>query len=126
MNKFKTGQIIGSISLIILLIFGLLVFMFALVSGSETFGGGLYGIIRNSPNAIPWAALLILVWVAYRWKLIGGILITLLGFGLLYLFRIFTAEFATITFIIALFPVVLGSMLILSWGLTHHNNNRNS
>lgn len=119
LSKFKTGQIIGTTSLIILLIFGILIFMFALVSGSETFGGGFYGIIRNSPNAIPWAALLILVWVAYRWKLIGGILITLLGFGLLYLFRIFTSEFVTVTFIIALFPVLLGSMLILSWGLTH-------
>jgi len=55
--------------------------------------------------------------VARKWQFTGGILITLIGIGLLYFFGIFDSEYQTATLIIALFPVILGSLLILSWGL---------
>lgn len=127
----KTISAIRVTSLIILLVFGLLVFVFALLSGSETYGGGISGIIKNSPNALPYAILLVLVYVAWRWPLIGGILITLLGFGLLYLFGFFDTNRDLIPFIVAMVPVIFGGLIIFCWGLQfnqsknkhlHHGN----
>jgi len=87
------------------------------MSGCEEYGGGFSGILKNSPNALPWLLLLVLAGVARKWQFTGGILITLIGIGLLYFFGIFDSEYQTATLIIALFPVILGSLLILSWGL---------
>lgn len=101
----------------ILSVFGILTFIFALLSGSENYGGGITGIIKNSPNALPYLALLILVYAGWRWPLIGGICITLLGFGLLYLFGIFGDTQNIVPLIVGLVPVFFGGMLILSWGL---------
>ncbi len=121
-NKQNTGRIIGKTSLIILWIFGILIFIFALLSGSESFGGGFMGIIKNSPNALPWVLFLALVYLAGKWKLGGGILIVLLGFSMFYFFGITASNFQWPAFAISLLPIVLGGMLILSWGLTHQKN----
>jgi hypothetical protein len=80
-----------------LLILGILVFLFALVSGSEGFGGGIMGIIKNSPNALPWLALLLFVLVAWKWELIGGIIITLLGVAMFYFFNFVGLNFFIIS-----------------------------
>jgi hypothetical protein len=114
----KTAKILRTIARYTLLIFGVLVFVFALLSGSETFGGGIKGILKNSPNALPWLILLVLVVIAWKWELVGGILITLLGLFALGFFGIFAANFSIGTMIICLFPVILGSFLILSWWLS--------
>ena len=90
----KTAKILRYIARYTLLIFGVLIFVFALLSGSETFGGGIKGILKNSPNALPWLILLILVVIAWKWELVGGILITLLGILALGFFGIFTANFS--------------------------------
>ncbi|HHB52203.1 MAG TPA: hypothetical protein ENK75_04055, partial [Saprospiraceae bacterium] len=84
------GNIFRNIALFTGFIFGILVFLFALVSGSEAYGGGLMGIIKNSPNALPWALLLLLVGIAWKWEFLGGILILALAAYLFYLFKIFT------------------------------------
>jgi hypothetical protein len=86
--------------------------VFALLSGAEQQGGGLSGVLRNSPNALPWAAMLALVWVANRAPLAGGWLfiamafITMVGFNTWH----HPATFALIT----LPYMVLGAMLALS------------
>jgi hypothetical protein len=120
----ETAKILRYIARYTLLIFGVLVFVFALLSGSETFGGGIKGILKNSPNAIPWLILLVLVVVAWKWELVGGILITLLGIAALIFFGIFSANFSTGTLIICLIPFVLGSFLILSWWLSRETLRR--
>lgn len=50
-------------------------FVFALVSGAESFGGGIRGIIMNSPNAIPWLLLIFLVYLVWKKEMVGGVLI---------------------------------------------------
>jgi cytochrome c biogenesis protein CcdA len=63
--------------------------------------------------------------VAWRWPLIGGILITLLGIGLLYLFGFFDANRNLITFIVGMIPVIFGGLIIFCWGsqIKQHKNN---
>jgi len=117
-KKAIAASILRYIARYTLLIFGVLIFVFALMSGAEGFGGGIKGIIKNSPNALPWLILLILVVIAWKWELVGGILITLLGILALGFFGIFTANFSIGTLIICLIPVILGSFLILSWYLS--------
>lgn len=100
-----------------LFVIGVLVFAFALMSGSESYGGGIRGIIKNSPNALPWLVLLVLVWVAWRWELIGGIIISLFGLWALFFFVLLGNNFFLSTFIIILLIILLGSFFILSWYL---------
>lgn len=122
MKRNKVGTYLGNFSIAFALVFGLVIFLFALLSGAEAYGGGFTGILKNSPNALPWALFLVLVFVAWKWRLFGGILMALLGIGLLYLFGIPDKAFQAVTLIIALIPVLLGLMLILSWGLMHNRN----
>lgn len=122
MKQFGLSRTIRTTSCIVLAIFGSLVFVFALLSGSESYGGGFIGIVKNSPNAIPYAFLLVLIYVGWRWPLIGGILITLLGFGLLYLFGFFSSNWNLIPFVVGIIPVIFGGLLIFSWGIGRKQN----
>ena len=62
--------------------FCLIWFIFALLSGAEQAGG----VLRNSPNALPWVGLAILVAVAFRYERLGGGLIVAAGlFAAVYL-----------------------------------------
>ena len=124
MKRKKIGYILGIITFSFLMIFSILVFIFSLLSGSEDYGGGFMGIVKNSPNALPWLLLLVLAVIAWKWKLIGGILLSLLGIGLLYFFGIPDQSFKMVTLIIASLPVVFGLLLILSWGLEHEKNRK--
>jgi len=99
------------------LFIGLIVFVFALLSGSERYGGGISGILQNSPNALPWLILLILIFVAWKWELIGGIIITLLGIVMFYFFNFKGNHFFLSTFILTILIVVLGSFFLISWFL---------
>ena len=117
-NKaLKTANIFRNIARYSLLVIGILVFIFALLSGAEDYGEGFKGIIKNSPNALPWLLLLVLIYVAWKWKLIGGIIITILGFGMLYFFNFSGSNLFLITFILCLLIIALGSCFILSWYL---------
>jgi len=53
----------------------ILVFIFALFSGAESFGGGVIGIIKNSPNSLPWLLLFLLSRLAHRHSRIGGLIL---------------------------------------------------
>ncbi len=116
-KRLRTAIIFRTVARYTLLVFGILIFLFALVSGSEDYGGGLRGILENSPNALPWLVLLLLVLVAWRWELTGGILITLLGLFLIYFFNIRGNNFFVSTFFLTLLVTILGSFFIVSWGL---------
>jgi len=100
-----------------ILVLGILVFIFALASGSEEYGGGVMGVIKNSPNALPWLGLLVFLFIAWKWELIGGILITGLGVFLMVFFNVVGSGFQWPPFVVSVVPVIFGSMLILSWWL---------
>lgn len=115
--ELKTANILRNIARYTLLVLGILVFIFALLSGSEDYGGGIKGIIKNSLNALPWVILLVLIYVAWKWELVGGIIITLLGIAMLYFFNLRGPNFFLSTFILTLLIIVFGSFFILSWYL---------
>ncbi len=100
---------------VILLFLALFWLAFALLSGSEGYGGGIRGILRNSPNALPWVLLLALVYLAWKWELIGGILIVLIGVASVFFFGALDLPFILV--IVSLPLVLLGGALVLSWYL---------
>jgi len=116
-QRIKTANILRNTARYSLLIIGVLIFIFALLSGAESKGGGVMGIIKNSPNALPWVLLLILVYVAWKWELVGGIIITALGLFLFYFFNFAGNNFFLFMFILTLLIILLGSFFILSWYL---------
>ncbi|SDS18517.1 hypothetical protein SAMN04515667_1600 [Formosa sp. Hel1_31_208] len=63
-NQNKTSNLLKYIARYALLLIASLLFAFALLSGSEGYGGGIMGIVKNSPNALPWVVLMFLVFVA--------------------------------------------------------------
>jgi len=116
-RKETTAFYLRNIARYFLLIVGILVFVFALLSGSEEYGGGVTGIIKNSPNALPWLGLLVFLFIAWKWELIGGILITALGIFLMLFFNVLGGGFQWPAFIVSIVPVVFGLMFVLSWFL---------
>lgn len=115
-STLKIANILRNIARYTLLVIGGLVFVFALFSGAEEYGGGFQGVIKNSPNALPWAGLLLLVFVAWEWELVGGIIITALGFFMLAFFNT-GQNFFLFTFVLCLLIVALGLLFIISWFL---------
>ncbi|MBB3840605.1 hypothetical protein FHS57_004625 [Runella defluvii] len=97
-----------------LLIITLLTLVFALLSGAETYGGGWQGIIKNSPNALPWAGLLLLLVIAWKWELIGGSIITFFGLFSIYFFNIGRNHFYWSTLLLTLFITLLGGCFLAS------------
>lgn len=113
----ETADILRGIARYGLLILGISVFVFALLSGAEAYGGGIMGIIKNSPNALPWFTLLILLGIAWKMELLGGALITIFGLLMMYYFNIGTPNFFLFTFVLTLIITVLGAMFLGSWYL---------
>lgn len=50
-------------------------FVFALLSGAEQYGGGFGGVVRNSPNTLPWLVLYLINIAAWKYERIGGALL---------------------------------------------------
>jgi hypothetical protein len=110
----KIAKLFRYIARTILLIISSFLFLFGLLSGSERYGGGIKGILINSPNALPWLLLFAFVYVAWRWELIGGILLSITG-----IFTIFFFDASLFVILIISLPlIVLGLLLILSWYIT--------
>lgn len=122
-NKKQSIVILRNSARYILLTFCLLVFFFALFSGAGE-SEGFRGIIKNSPNALPWAILLAFVFVAWKWELVGGILITLFGFGALYFFGFSGDKIFAAALIISFIPIVLGALFILVFALQHKSDKK--
>lgn len=91
----------------------LAVFFFALFSGSEE-----VGLLKNSPNALPWLLGLAFVLVGWRWPLVGGILINLAGMASIFFFRFYELENIWGFIIISVPLMVLGGLFILSWRIS--------
>ena len=99
-----------------LLITIILVGAFALVSGSESYGDGLQGIVKNSMNSLPWLILLLCLVLAWKKELAGGVLITTLGIILVIFFNT-GVNFFLATFILTMIIPVFGLLFIGSWFL---------
>jgi len=111
----KIAKKIRGFSLILLFTLSILLFIFSLLSGAESFGGGVKGIINNFPNTIPWIFLLIAVFIAFKWQLIGGIIILIMGIFTIFFFN--ASENIFVLFGISTPLIVLAKLLIITWYL---------
>ena len=109
----KIAKYLRYIARAILLMVASFWFVFALLSGAEQYGGGLLGILKNSPNALPWLLLFVLVYLVFKKELWGGILILLMGFCTVFAFDTFEEPIAFL--LISLPLILLGSFFVISW-----------
>ena len=114
-NPTKTAQLLKKGVATILFIITSFWFVFALLSGSEYYGGGLKGILMNSPNALPWLLLFVFVYLASKKQLIGGLIISLAG--ILTIFSFDTLKSLPTFLTLSLPLMILGCILIISWYL---------
>ena len=115
MNKNKIAKYLRYTARTILLIVSSFWFVFALFSGAEEYGGGLKGVLMNSPNALPWLLLFLLIYVAWKKELIGGSLIVLAGFLTIFFFK--TYKYLIVFLLISLPLILLGGSLMISYYL---------
>ena len=106
----KSEKLIRTIARALLLVIAAFWFVFALLSGAQELGGGIKGIVMNSPNALPWLVLLGLVYVAWRWELVGGSIIAAMGLATIVLFDAY--EHLVPLFAISVPLVLLGGALM--------------
>ncbi len=110
---------------VILLLLGILVFLFGLFSGADETEGLLDGLINNSPNALPGLGLLLVTAIAWKYELAGGILTTAFGLFLFYFFNSNGNHFYPTTLTLTILITVLGLFFIASWGIRRKLNQFN-
>ena len=115
MDKNKLARYLRYTARTILLTVSSFWFIFALSSGAEEYGGGLKGVLMNSPNALPWLLLFLLIYVAWKKELIGGSLIVLAGFLTIFFFK--TYKYLIVFLLISLPLILLGGSLMISYYL---------
>jgi hypothetical protein len=116
----KTAKVIRDIARIVLLFLAVLLFVFFLLSGAESLGGGMKGFVNNFPNTIPWIFLLIAVFITFKWELAGGLIILIMGIFTIFFFN--ALENLFVLFGISIPLIVLAKLLIIAWYLSWANN----
>lgn len=117
LKNIKEGTILRNITRYIFLSLCILGFAFALLSGAEQYGGGIIGILKNIPNTWPWFMLFILSYIAWKWELVGGIIMLIVGLSVLYIYNFPRTNFLSSASLIALLIIVLALLFIWSWYL---------
>ena len=116
-NELKSTDVLRYIARYGSLILGITIFIASFIFGADDYGGGIKGIIKNAPNALPWAGLLLIILIAWKWELAGGILLTIFGIWLVYFFNFSGPNFWWATFIVTLLFPIFGILFILSSNL---------
>lgn len=116
-STLKTANLLNRIARYGLGLIGIIVFMVALVSGAEACGGGWEGFIKNSPNSLPWLTLIVLIGIAWKNEMIGGVLVTLFGLATVYFFNFSGPNFFAATFVLSLLITLMGGFFFVSWFL---------
>lgn len=106
---YRYALLMGRLARYALLGISVVLLIFALVSGSEE-----AGLIKNSPNTLPWVGLLAVTLIAGKYKTLGGLLIFLVGIGMIYFFNFRGPNFFFVTFVLTLLITFLGFMVMLS------------
>jgi hypothetical protein len=107
---------------VIVFIYSLLWFAFAILSGSEAYGGGFQALVKNSPNAIPWLILLLINIISWGWERTGGILYLI--FGVFSFFFFHAWSFGGFVMLVVTIPyMIIGILSIFYWSFktTHPN-----
>jgi hypothetical protein len=107
MDKQKIYMYLAYFAKTLLLVLAVGWLIFALLSGAEN-----SGFLKNIPNALPWIVLLIFVCIAFRWQILGGILVIIFGVFTIVFFS--AIQFIWILFLISLPLIILGAILSLT------------
>lgn len=99
-------------------------FVFSLLSGAQKHGQGIKAILMNSPNAMPWLLLAVLVLVAFKWEMAGGLLVAGIGVFTVFFFNAYKS--AIVFFAIPVPLVIIGCFLIVSWYLENQSQQKGS
>ena len=110
----RLTNILKHSSRIVLLILSVGVFVFALISGSESMGGGVKGVLKNIPNTFPWALLILAVLSSYKWPKLGSVLSLVFSLVLMYFLNFSGGNFFLSTFVLCLLLVFLSFTLVLT------------
>lgn len=105
-------EMLRKIARILLLAITTIVFVFALFSGSEEYGGGFIGVIKNCPNAFPWLLLFGLNYLAWKRELVGGSTIAVFGLMISWFFNFSSGSFDVIVFAMTSLITILGFIFI--------------
>ena len=114
-NNIKIANYLRYILRTSLIIISITWFVFALLSGSENFGGGLKGVLSNIPNALPWLLLFVIIYVAWKRELVGGIIIILTGLFTIFFFQTYKSLVTLLG--ISLPLIIISIFLLMSWYL---------
>ena len=96
------------------LVIGCTMVSIAIFTGALNYGITIDNILRNLPDAIPWFLLLVTLYLAWEYELIGGLVMLALGlFG--YYLNIYSHSSAPIQSIIMLSITVFAALFIMSW-----------
>lgn len=110
-NCVKRCRRVARTALIITTVFW---FFFALLSGAKEYGGGMDGLMQSLPHALPWLGFIVIIFIAWRWELIGGILLIAVSIFLAFHFNVFEGN-ATEALMIITPMVMTGFMFIFIW-----------
>ncbi len=115
MKKQQIANLFRYTARAIISILGVLIFLFALISGADL-EKGVMGVVRNIPNTLPCIILLVVIWQAWKRELLGGILIITLGLIGGFFFSIWNNLFEFVFWLI-ISIIILGAFFIISWWL---------
>ncbi len=104
-NPEKKIRVLRYTARTVLLAVTTFLFIFALLSDTEQYGGGLRGIIMNSPNAIPWVILYLINILTWKYERIGGIVLIACAIAMTFFFDVLQGNWAVLY--IAVLPVLL-------------------
>lgn len=111
MNKgIQKDSWIGVGAIVVLAVWSLALFLFALMSGAEATNGTVSGLVGNTPNALPWLIPIVLTYVAWKRQVIGGTLFVLFGLATIIFFSTYESMVALL--IISVPAIVFGMILL--------------
>ena len=112
----RTLRVLRMVTRSLLVAFACLWFGFALLSGAAQHGEGFQAVLRNFANTLPWLGLFVVVYLAFRNELLGGLLIIVAGLASAFFFNAFASPL--ILFAISLPLLALGGALLLCWAMS--------
>lgn len=111
MNKgIRKDSWVGVGAILLLSIWSVFLFLFALMSGAEAAEGTVSGIVANTPNALPWLIPIVLIYVTWKRQVLGGFLFLLFGIATIFLFSTYQSAGALV--VISVPSILLGSLLM--------------
>ncbi|MBN2056634.1 hypothetical protein JW905_17035 [bacterium] len=95
-------------------------FVFGLLSGAREAGGGIAGLLRNAPNALPGVLFVLIAVAALRYPMVCGFLLVAAGIGAMLLFRVLRwhdpVMLLTMLGLLVAPPVLAGILFIVTGG----------